>query len=127
MGAEVAGAQCPQAGHARGGRAQGTLPAGSWRLWVAPASCRRAMEGLELAARVSQCGRTPPLHEQCRHHSRPGLWGMALRPLPDMLGLAEPGTTGAPSEAQPCRGMGASGRAQSGKGQRGSQCPPLGG
>lgn len=85
------------------------------------------MEWLELAARVSQCGRTPPLHEQFRHHSRPGLWGMALGPLPDMLGLAEPGTTGAPSEPQPCRGMGASGRAQSGKGQRGSQCPPLGG
>lgn len=48
---------------------RGPIPAGSWRLWVAPTSCRRDMEGLELATRVSQCGRTPPLHEQFRHHS----------------------------------------------------------
>lgn len=48
------------------------------------------MEGLELATRVSQCGMTPPLHEQFRHHSRPGRFWEDFRSSPS---LAEFGRT----------------------------------
>lgn len=56
-----------------------------------------------------------------------GVWGKASGALPALLGLAEPGTAGAPSEPQPYRGMGASGRVRSEKGQRGTWSPPLAG
>lgn len=73
------------------GKPRGPIPAGSWRLWVAPTSRSRDMEGLELAARVSQCGRTPPLHKQFRHHSRPGHLGEGFGSSPSLAGFGRAG------------------------------------
>lgn len=45
------------------------------------------MEGPELAARVSHCGRTPSLHEQFRHHSQPGHLGEGFGSSPSLDGF----------------------------------------
>lgn len=70
------------------GEPRGPVPAGSWRLLqVAGTSCRRDMEVLELAARVSHCGRTPSLHEQFRHHSQLRHLGEGFGSSPNLAGF----------------------------------------
>lgn len=65
------------------------------------------MEGLELAARVSQCGMTPPLHEQFRHRSQPVCFWEDFRSPPSLAGVWQNhGWSVFPGSPSPAEGWG---------------------